>query len=189
MWRAVSFNRYIRDMVYLQQPAPFISVVHSASPLIEGRLKGLPAHEASKLNPAAVARVHACMRLYSHIAAPNQYKCSHPLTTGLNLWAAMQPAKIGNDKGGCIAEAAASRVEVYRDRAHMSVSRKREKNYKSRKCGNVRITCRLVFDLNEELNGTIRFSISAGWNIREYHHAQFWGQFTAIHTRGLLASH
>lgn len=77
--------------------------------------------------------MHACMRLYSHTAAPNQYKCSHPLTTGLNVWAAMQPAKIGNDKGGCVAEAAASRVDVYRDSAHMSVSRKGGKTLQIKK--------------------------------------------------------
>lgn len=118
MRRAVSSNRYIRDMVYLQQPAPFISVLHSASPQIEGRLKR-PSRTRGfhfvpiQLNPAA-ARMHVCMQLYSHTAAPNQYKCSHPLTTG----AAMQPAKIGNDKGGRIVEAAASPVEVYRDSAH-----------------------------------------------------------------------
>lgn len=76
----------------------------------------------------------------------------------------MQPAKIGNDKGGCIAAAAASRVEVYRDSAHMSVSRKggKKKLQIKKMWRHVRITCRLVFDLNEELNGTILFSISAG---------------------------
>lgn len=42
----------------------------------------------------------------------------------------------------------------------------------------VHITCGFVVDLNEELNGTILFSISAGWNIRERHHMRFWGQFS-----------
>lgn len=55
-------------VVYLQQPASFISLMRSASPQVERRSKGLPVHEASTLFPFSETQQHVGMyvTMYSH---------------------------------------------------------------------------------------------------------------------------